>query len=749
MASFMTSARADKKINRRNAQAAKIATNNKQDDDFFWKCVQIEEHNKAANKFVKPSFATEDNLFQRQGTSGINFEQYDAIPVSRSGPDSSNIPDVANFINLKASLPAFLSENLTCPTRMNYSTPTPIQRHCVPLSLSGKFDVMACAQTGSGKTVAFLVPLIAHIATQLKPKTVQGKGEALVTPAVPSALVVAPTRELAIQIELEAHKLTFSSPLHCVCVYGGAPTRGQLALLAKGVDILVATPGRLTDFLQRSLIKLCATKFLVLDEADRMLDMGFEPQIRQICERFDLPAAHSRRTLMFSATFPDQVQRIAQKYMREYVFVAVGRVGSTINSITQRVIKSPMNDKRSKLEIILPLIDVTEKTLIFCQKKHVASWLSGQITKALAGVKVESIHGDRSQSQRESALNKFRAGEIDILVATDVAARGLDVPNITHVIQFDLPVAKDDFDSYVHRIGRTGRAGRLGVATSLFVPGMDAKSGQNGALWEPLNKLLEEGQQEVPAWFAELSPRSGGDVVGRGGESKASAKAKATKESGPANQKVAQQPERDSRAVVGVVTTSTMSVGKPSVNDNGHTANTGNSGVSGDARQPQQQSERKNQKLPSTASEKQQLSAPGGSVGIGNDKARRDSHPQASPFSDHGGARQQKQTRNRNTSSSGGASTAVVLQQPNQQQPRQKQPEQKQPDQQHNRVKQEPKKQEQPGREPKEAQTSSQSPINPMSSRGISGRRSNSGAKEKPLTSVKNSTINTKSGGRK
>jgi len=557
MASFTTSARQGKKENRRSAQAAKIAEHNKQDDDYFWQCVQNEERNKAANKFIKPSFATQDKLFERQGTSGINFEQYDAIPVTRSGPDSSNIPEVGNFINLRASLPQFLSENLTGSTRMNYSTPTPIQRHCVPLSLSGKFDVMACAQTGSGKTVAFLVPLVAHIASQPKVKVGKGGGPR-VTPAMPSAVVVAPTRELAIQIELEAHKLTFSSALHCVCVYGGAPTRVQLALLAKGVDILVATPGRLTDFLQRGLIKLAATKFVVLDEADRMLDMGFEPQIRQICERFDLPAAHARRTLMFSATFPDEVQKIAQKYMRAYVFVAVGRVGSTINSITQRLVLSPMNDKRSKLEIVLPLIDRSEKTLVFCQKKHVASWVRGQIVKELPGIKADAIHGDRSQSQRESALGKFRSGDLDVLVATDVAARGLDVPNITHVIQFDLPVAKDDFDSYVHRIGRTGRAGRLGVATSLFVPGMDGKSGQNGGLWEPLHKLLEEGQQEVPAWFADLGPRSerstAGAGTGRGGSNSGSG-------SGSGSRKGAQQPQRDSRSAAGVVTT-TVSVTK-------------------------------------------------------------------------------------------------------------------------------------------------------------------------------------------
>jgi superfamily II DNA/RNA helicase len=254
---------------------------------------------------------------------------------------------------------------------------------------------------------------------------------------------------------------------------------------------------------------------------------------------------------MFSATFPEDVQKIAQKYMRSYVFVAVGRVGSTIESISQRIVHCPANDKRTKLGLLLPLLDRTEKTLVFCQKKHVASWLRGQITKELGhGVRVDAIHGDRSQSQRESALGKFRDGELDILVATDVAARGLDVPGITHVIQFDLPVSSDDFDSYVHRIGRTGRAGRLGVATALFVPGMDGKSGQNGALWDPLFRLMTEGKQNIPEWFAELGPRKHGVVggsVGGGGRGNVQRK---VGENGGGDVK---QPQKDSRVGVRTV----------------------------------------------------------------------------------------------------------------------------------------------------------------------------------------------------
>lgn len=267
-----SSAREQKKAGRRNAQQMKIQQREQQDDDYFWQCVRSEEQNRAKGRAAqRPS---QRELFDKQGSSGINFQQYDSIPVTRSGPDSSAIPQVENFIDLKAKLPSFLSSNLTDAGRMNYTTPTPIQRHCVPLSLSGSYDVMACAQTGSGKTVAFLVPLIAHIASgQANAKKQPPAPGPRTTPATPVAVIVAPTRELATQIELEAHKLTFASDLAVVCVYGGAPTRGQLALLAKGVDILVATPGRLNDFLQRGLVNLAHTKFFVLDEADRMLDM--------------------------------------------------------------------------------------------------------------------------------------------------------------------------------------------------------------------------------------------------------------------------------------------------------------------------------------------------------------------------------------------------------------------------------------------------------------------------------------------
>mmetsp|Transcript_14494 Transcript_14494/g.24041 ORF Transcript_14494/g.24041 Transcript_14494/m.24041 type:complete len:765 (-) Transcript_14494:267-2561(-) len=547
------------KERRRNAQAQKVEQKNKENADFFWQCAQTEKINREKGIYKKPSEASKKTLFARQESSGINFSQYDKIEVTRSGPEGCEaIPEMDNFLKLKSVLPKFLADNLTNADRMGYSVPTPIQRHCVPLSLTKTFDVMACAQTGSGKTVAFLVPLITQITASLASKK-KDRGRAPALAASPSALIVSPTRELALQIELEAHKLTYQSPIQCVCVYGGASSTQQLALLAKGVDILIATPGRLNDFLSQRLITLSRTHFCVLDEADRMLDMGFEPQIRQICEQHDLPPASSRNTLMFSATFPVEVQKIAQKYMRPYVFVAVGRVGSTVSSITQKVVHVRANDKRLKLETVIPLIVSSDKTIIFCQKKHVATWLKNQLVRAHGiALRVDAIHGDRSQSQREHALELFRDGKLDVLVATDVAARGLDVPGINHVIQFDLPVSVQDFDNYVHRIGRTGRAGRLGVATALFVPGQDAKLGQNGALLEPLCELLVEGKQEVPQWLSAL--RGGRAATGqqqpsRNGGAGSSQQLQQGQRQGQAQVK-AKQPQRDARSKSNVVTVS-------------------------------------------------------------------------------------------------------------------------------------------------------------------------------------------------
>lgn len=242
--------------------------------------------------------------------------------------------------------------------------------------------------------------------------------------------------------------------------------------------------------------------------------MGFEPQIRQLVLRRDMPQVDSRHTMMFSATFPPEIQKLAAAFLKQHVFIAVGRVGGTTEDIEQRLLlASP--DKKHKYELLLEQLEaIAGRTLVFVQKKRVAT----QIKKWLRaeGINAEDIHGDRSQSQREAALAAFRSGECRILCATDVAARGLDIPNVTHVINFDLPTSPDEFDSYVHRIGRTGRAGNTGISTSMYVPGRDPKVGNAGVAAE-LVKLFNETKNHIPDWFLQLP-----DAVGLKGGGAAS-----------------------------------------------------------------------------------------------------------------------------------------------------------------------------------------------------------------------------------
>ena len=568
------------------------------DASFFWQCVSKHAGGGviAGASGLVPVLRDEQYLFgsvlaassssASAFSSGIDFTRYDGIPVTRTGAGSSEdeVPPMDSFTELRgAQLPSWACDNLL--DRMHYGAPTPIQKHAVPLALAS-YDLIGCAQTGSGKTTAFLLPLLARIAGTACEFTPEQRFERLAataggeargrsslaagggaasrhasdgwrlsrrdeaalrargTPAKPSALVLAPTRELAMQIELEAAKLCYDAPpppsgaAHwSACAYGGATARPQLEHLAAGVEILVATPGRLTDFVSRSLVDLSKVRFLVLDEADRMLDMGFAPQIERLVAL--LPSKEERQTLMFSATFAPPIQRVAQSFLRGdgeaadraaadmavacTSCVTIGRVGSAMKSIEQRLVRADASlSKRGRLELIRPLLTPGERTIVFCGKKHVAKWVAAQLSKH-DGTRAVEIHGDRSQGQREAALNAFRSGRADVLVATDVASRGIDVPDVAHVIQYDLPTTAADFDAYVHRIGRTGRAGKAGRATSVFVPGDVPRVG-NDALWVPLARLLDENEQEVPTWFDDVRPRSaaprataGGVAAGGGG----------------------------------------------------------------------------------------------------------------------------------------------------------------------------------------------------------------------------------------
>ena len=324
--------------------------------------------------------------------------------------------------------------------------------------------------------------------------------------AYPEALILAPTRELTSQIYDEAKKFAYRSWVRPCVVYGGADIGQQLRQIDRGCDVLVATPGRLVDLIERARVSLSKVRFLILDEADRMLDMGFEPQIRRIVQGEDMPGVQDRQTLMFSATFPKNIQMLARDFLKEYVFLSVGRVGATSENITQKIEYVEDEDKRSVLLDILTSHPSEGLTLIFVETKRMADALSDFLMSN--NFPATSIHGDRTQRERENALEAFRTGRAPIMVATAVAARGLDIPNVTHVISYDLPT---DVDDYVHRIGRTGRAGNVGVATAFFNRG-------NKNIARDLVELLKEAKQEIPSWLESIVRESfGGRGGGRGG----------------------------------------------------------------------------------------------------------------------------------------------------------------------------------------------------------------------------------------
>jgi len=402
-----------------------------------------------------------------------------------------------------AALGSYLMHNIE---RAHFTKPTPVQKYAIPICLRGR-DLMGCAQTGSGKTGAFLFPILARLEDLYPEGRRVDRSMASRRKAQPLALILAPTRELATQIHDEARKFSFRSPFKTVVVYGGAEAGKQIRDLECGCDVLVATPGRLVDMMERGRVTLSQIRFLVLDEADRMLDMGFEPQIRRIVEQEDMPQVGDRQTLMFSATFPREIQRLAADFLDDYVFLTVGRVGSTTNSITQHVLYVEDHGKR---EMLVDLLHSQEGlTLIFVETKRGADALEDFLIRD--GFPAVSIHGDRTQREREDALRDFKTQRVRIMVATDVAARGLDIPSVQHVINFDLP---NDIDDYVHRIGRTGRAGKTGLATAFI-------NDKSRNLIRELIEILQESCQETPDWLAEMVRdqgygRRGGGGGGRG-----------------------------------------------------------------------------------------------------------------------------------------------------------------------------------------------------------------------------------------
>ena len=372
---------------------------------------------------------------------------------------------------------------------LGFSTPTPVQAGAIPEVLAGR-DVVASAQTGTGKTAAFALPTLQRIAGKT------GKG--------PHALVVTPTRELAAQIDNVVKEVCEQTGQRAVIVMGGARFEKQIKQLERGCDLLVATPGRLLDLMEHNHVSLSGVEVLVLDEADRMLDMGFWPSVRRIMHA--LPERH--QTLLFSATIPPSIKSTIDAMLHEPAVVEISRVGETADTVEEHL--CPVTQAQ-KPELLRALLDTggasgerPERVLVFCRTKHRVDDVSAMLKNAQ--VKVDVMHADRTQKERERALERFREGKVQVLVATDVMSRGIDVAGVDAVVNFDVPMDPED---YVHRIGRTGRAGATGHAYTFVAP--DEIS--------PLREIEYFTKKLVPTWDLPGFAYDSGRIVPQEGRS--------------------------------------------------------------------------------------------------------------------------------------------------------------------------------------------------------------------------------------
>ncbi|EFJ18460.1 hypothetical protein SELMODRAFT_165735 [Selaginella moellendorffii] len=382
------------------------------------------------------------------------------------------------------------TELLKAVNKAGYKNPSPIQMAAIPLGLQQR-DVIGIAETGSGKTAAFVLPMLTYI-SRLPPMTEENEAEG------PYAVVMAPTRELAQQIEEETVKFAHYLDIHVVSIVGGQSIEEQGFKLRQGCEIVIATPGRLLDCLERRYAVLNQCNYVVLDEADRMIDMGFEPQVVGVLDA--MPSSNLkpenedaeldekkiyRTTYMFSATMPPAVERLARKYLRNPVVVTIGTAGKTTDLITQNVLMVKDSEKLDRLQRMLN--DLADKTaIVFVNTKKAADGLARQLDKL--GYRVTTLHGGKTQEQREISLEGFRSKRYNCLVATDVAGRGIDIPDVAHVINFDMP---NNIEMYTHRIGRTGRAGKTGVATTFLTLG-------DTEVFYDLKQMLVQSNSPVP-----------------------------------------------------------------------------------------------------------------------------------------------------------------------------------------------------------------------------------------------------------
>ena len=354
-------------------------------------------------------------------------------------------------------------------TRLGYQKPTAVQTRAIPLVLSGR-DLMARAQTGTGKTAAFGLPMIDRLLVHERRTRVA---------KAPRGLVLVPTRELAVQVHQALLRYGAPVQLRCAVVVGGAGMRQQHEALRRGVDIVVATPGRLIDHMEQRTVDLSRVEVLTLDEADRMLDMGFLPALRRIIAA----APRTRQTLLFSATLPREVTQLAQQFSREPLHIDVSESRMVPSTVTHRVRTVADGGKPDALTRVLLEAPVGQ-ALVFCRTKRRSDRVGTQLTRA--GIRTAVIHGNKSQSARNRALNDFKTGRVNVLVATDIAARGLDIAQLPLVVNYDLPQVAED---YVHRVGRTGRAGQAGRAVSLV-------SGDERSLLRAIQRVLPSAIQE-------------------------------------------------------------------------------------------------------------------------------------------------------------------------------------------------------------------------------------------------------------
>jgi superfamily II DNA/RNA helicase len=372
-----------------------------------------------------------------------------------------------------------LSEKvLAAVAAAGYKTPTPIQDQAIPHVLARR-DVLGIAQTGTGKTAAFTLPML----TLLE----QGRARA----RMPRTLILEPTRELAAQVEESFAKYGANHKLNVALLIGGVSFDDQDVKLTRGTDVLIATPGRLLDHFERGRLLLTGVELLVIDEADRMLDMGFIPDIERICRLVPF----TRQTLFFTATMPPEIRRITEQFLHNPVRVEVARPATTVATTTQFLAKSgrESHEKRDTLRHLIRSATGLKNAIIFCNRKREVATLHRSLLRH--GFSAQALHGDMDQPARMAALEQFRKGEVSLLVASDVAARGLDIPDVSHIYNFDVPYHPED---YVHRIGRTGRAGRAGTAIMIVAGANDAKA--VGAIEKLIGQTI--GWMEQPAMTA-------------------------------------------------------------------------------------------------------------------------------------------------------------------------------------------------------------------------------------------------------